>query len=42
MSEGAGAVAAVSPDLNDADRNRPTAIGGPNYETKPIIPASSR
>ena len=42
MSEGAGAVAAVSPDLNDADHNRPTATGGPNYETKPIIPASSR
>ena len=30
MSEGAGAVAAVSPDLNDADHNRPTATGGPN------------
>ena len=31
MSEGAGAVAAVSPDLNDADHNRPTATGSPNY-----------
>jgi hypothetical protein len=42
MSEGAGAVAAVSPKLNNADHNRPTATGSPNYETKPISPASSR
>jgi hypothetical protein len=42
MSEDAGAAAAVGPDLNNADNNRPTATGGQNYETKPIIPASSR
>jgi hypothetical protein len=40
MSEEAGVVA--GPDLNNADHNRPTATGGQNYETKPIIPASPR
>jgi hypothetical protein len=37
MSKGAGAVAAISPYLGNAEDNRPTATRNPNYKTKPIV-----
>jgi hypothetical protein len=40
--EGAGSGVALSPDLTNADHNRPIASCAPHCKTKPIIPATSR
>jgi hypothetical protein len=37
MSKGAGAVAAISPYLGNADDNHSTDTRNPNYKTKPIV-----